>query len=472
MKEGMTQRQDIPGENRFDVIVIGGGSAGVAAAISSARGGARTLLVESAPMIGGELISGISMLGCLSTRGDWIVGGVVTELLDRLKPLGGYIGPVFDYRALHLVCFDTELMKIAVMQAVAEAGVHLRVQAFFCGIETGGDDTRVRLMHKGGEAWYAARVVIDCSGDGDVTVAAGAPSEKGAPGTGALQPPSLVYRVCGVETEPLLRFVRDNPTHFGLGDYPGLGMDARQCAEALYAQGQPKVLLRGTQGLLKEAIDAGEMYPTSVLAIVPTSTARKEVSINSTQLAGVDGTRAASLSEALPQLMAQVSQGLAFLRRRVPGFEQAALAAVAPKIGVRETRRILGEHVLDEADIMQGRKRADGIAKGGHELDILAVDGHRHETIAEGGSYDIPYECLVPRGQRRLLVAGRCISSTREAQSSVRVMGTCMAMGQAAGTAAALCALDDGWSGDVRDVDRARLRRTLIADGAVLEGTL
>jgi FAD dependent oxidoreductase len=186
----------------------------------------------------------------------------------------------------------------------------------------------------------------------------------------------------------------------------------------------------------------------------------------------VDGTRAASLSEALPQLMAQVSQGLAFLRRRVPGFEQAALAAVAPKIGVRETRRILGEHVLDEADIMQGRKRADGIAKGGHELDILAVDGHRHETIAEGGSYDIPYECLVPRGQRQLLVAGRCISSTREAQSSVRVMGTCMAMGQAAGTAAALCALDDGWSGDVRDVDRARLRRTLIADGAVLEGTL
>lgn len=278
--------------------------------------------------------------------------------------------------------------------------------------------------------------------------------------------------MCGVETEPLLRFVRDNPAHFGLGDYPGLGMDARQCAEALYAQGQPKVLLRGTQGLLKEAIDAGEMYPTSVLAIVPTSTARKEVSINSTQLAGVDGTRAASLSEALPRLMAQVSQGLAFLRRRVPGFEQAALAAVAPKIGVRETRRILGEHVLDEADIMQGRKRADGIAKGGHELDILAVDGHRHETIAEGGSYDIPYECLVPRGQRRLLVAGRCISSTREAQSSVRVMGTCMAMGQAAGTAAALCALDDGWSGDVRDVDRARLRRTLIADGAVLEGTL
>lgn len=455
----------------FDVIVVGGGSAGVAASIAAARNGARTLLVESSPMLGGELISGIAMLGCLSTRGEWIVGGVVRDLLGRVEALGGYIGPVFDYRALHLVCFDTELMKIAVMQAVAEAGVQLRVQAFFCGIDVGGETARVRLVHKGGEAWYSARVVIDCSGDGDVAVAAGADSEKGAPGSGALQPPSLVYRVCGVETEPLLRFVREHPHHFGLGDYPGLGMDAQQCADALYRQGQPKVLLRGTHGLLKQAIDAGEMYPTSVLAVVPTSAARKEVSINSTQLAGVDGTRAGSLSAALPPLMAQVGQGLDFLRRRLPGFEHAALAAVAPKIGVRETRRIVGDCVLDEADILQARKRPDGVAKGGHELDILAVDGHRHETIAEGGSYDIPLECLIPRGQRRLLMAGRCISSTREAQSSVRVMGTCMATGQAAGTAAALCALDRGWGGDVREVDRARLRRTLLEDGAILEGT-
>lgn len=456
----------------FDVIVVGAGSAGVAAAISSARHGARTLLVESAPMIGGELISGIAMLGCLSTRGDWIVGGVVTDLFERLKPRGGYIGPVFDYRALHLVCFDTELMKIAVMEAVAEAGVQPLVQTFFCGIETHETGSVVRLLHKGGEARVTARVVIDCSGDGDVAVAAGAHSEKGAADSGQLQPPSLVYRVCNVETEPLLRFVREHPEHFGLGDFPGLGMSAQQCADALYAQGQPKVLLRGTKGLLKQAIDAGEMYATSVLAVVPTSNARKEVSINSTQLAGVDGTRASSLSGALAPLMAQVGQGLDFLRRRLPGFENAVLAGVAPKIGVRETRRITGDVVLREEDIMLGRKRDDGIARGGHELDILAVDGHRHETIAQGGSYDVPLGCLIPAGQRNLLMAGRCVSSTREAQSSLRVMGTCMAMGQAAGTAAALCVGDANWGGDVRELDVARLRRTLANDGAVLEGVL
>ena len=169
----------------YDVIVIGAGSAGIAAAISSARRGARTLLVESAPMLGGELISGISLLGCLSTRGEWIVGGVVTELLTKVKALGGYIGPVFDYRALHLVCFDTELMKIAVMQAVDEAGVQALVQAFFCGIEIPADAApRVRLVHKGGERWLSARVVIDCSGDGEVAVQAGARSTLGAPGTG------------------------------------------------------------------------------------------------------------------------------------------------------------------------------------------------------------------------------------------------------------------------------------------------
>jgi hypothetical protein len=429
------------------------------------------LLIDAAPMPGGELISGISMLGCLSTRGEWIVGGVVTELLDRVKALGGYIGPVFDYRALHLVCFDTELMKVAVTALLAEAGVHGLMQAFVFGVQQDATGVRLRAVHKGGEHWYSARVVVDCSGDGDVAVLAGAAFEIGAP-DGRMQPPTLVYRLCGVETQPLLEFVRRHPAHFGLGDYPGLEMDAQQCAEALYRQGQPKVLLRGTRGLLKDAIEAGEMYPTSVLAIVPTSNARKEVSVNSTQVAGVDGTRADSVSAALPPLMAQVMQGLAFLRRRIPGFEQAQLAAVAPRIGIRETRRITGDYVLTGDDILRGRKRGDGVAKGGHELDILAVNGHRHETIAEGGSYDIPYECLVPRGQSRMLVAGRCLSSTREAQSSARVMGTCMATGQAAGTAAALCATDASWSGDVRSVDRAQLRRRLLADGAILEGTL
>jgi len=454
----------------WDVIVVGGGSAGVAASVAAARNGARTLLIDASPMPGGELISGISMLGCLSTRGEWIVGGVGQELIDRLKALGGYIGPVFDYRALHLVCFDTELMKIAVMQTLAEAGVRLLLPAFVFGAETTADGMRLRVVHKGGEHWYSARVVIDCSGDGDAAVLAGAQHEIGA-ADGRLQPPSLVYRLCGVETEPLLRHVREHPADFGLGDYTGLNMTAQQCADALYRQGLPKVLLRGTQGPLKRAIDAGEMYPTSVLAIVPTSTARKEVSINSTQLDGVDGTRAESLSAALPLLMAQVMQGMNFLREHLPGFEHAQLAAVAPRIGVRETRRVVGDYVLNEHDILSARKRADGVAKGGHELDILAVDGHRHETIAEGGSYDIPLECLIPRGLKRMLMAGRCISSTREAQSSARVMGTCMAMGQAVGTTAALCVRDPRWNGDVRSVDRVALRRTLLADGAVLEGT-
>jgi len=454
----------------WDVIVVGAGSAGVAAAVSASRNGARTLLVDSSPLPGGELISGISMLGCLSTRGEWIVGGVVTDLLDRVKTLGGYIGPVFDYRALHLVCFDTELMKIAITGMLHEAGVHLLMQAFVFGVEQDASGVSLRTVHKGGERQYRARVVVDCSGDGDVATLAGAEYEMGA-ADGKMQPPTLVYRVCGVETQPLLDFVRRHPDHFGLGDYPGLDMNAQQCAEALYRQGQPKVLLRGSVGLLKEAIDSGDMYPTSVLAIVPTSAARKEVSVNSTQLAGVDGTRAESVSAALAPLMAQVNQGLNFLRRRIPGFERAELAAVAPRIGIRETRRIRGDYELTGDDILQGRKRADGIAKGGHELDILAVNGHRHETIAEGGSYDIPLECLIPREQARMLVAGRCISSTREAQSSARVMGTCMATGQAAGTAAALCATDPRWAGDVRQVDRALLRRTLLRDGAVLEGT-
>ena len=143
---------------------------------------------------------------------------------------------------------------------------------------------------------------------------------------------------------------------------------------------------------------------------------------------------------------------------------------MAPWIGVRETRRVVGETVLTEADVLGGHKSEDGIAKGGHHVDVHGSGTYQKRTPVSGGrSYDIPYGCLIPKALANVLVAGRCISSTREANGSVRVMGQCLATGEAAGTAAAVCATE-GWS-DVRSVSTARLRNRLKSQGAIIDGT-
>lgn len=456
-------------EIECDVLVVGAGSAGIAAAVSAARHGARTLLVEAGPMAGGELISGISMLGVISARGEWIVGGVARELLKEVESLGGYIGPVFDYRALHLVCFDPELMKLAVMNQLSRAGVQLMLYSMATGVVASEGSVRgVVVRNKSGSQLVRAKVFVDASGDADLVDPAGGTTELGHDGR-LFQPPSLLFRMIGVDTRALLGNVREAPEDYGLAEYAGLGMTRQQCADALWKQGQPKVVLLGDRGPLKRAIASGEMFPTSILAVLPVSTARREVSINCTQIGNVDATQTRQLSAALPTFFEQIQTSMRFLKAHVPGFAEAQFSGTAGKIGVRETRRFTGDYVLTEDDVLQGRKRADVVAKGGHEIDLFAVSSHRRQPIKDGGTYDLPLAAAIVKGVRNLFAVGRCISATREAQSSARVMGTCMAMGQAAGTAAGLCAAAGGWGGDVRDTPIAELQERLRAAGAILE---
>ena len=216
----------------------------------------------------------------------------------------------------------------------------------------------------------------------------------------------------------------------------------------------------------------GELYPTALLAVTPVSTDRREVALNTTRVANVDATDTAALSATMPQLVDQVWNCQGFLRKRVPGFEEAAFAGLAPRIGIRETRRIVGEHTLTGEDVLNAVKRDDGIAKGGHHVDIHG-DGtdQVRRPIRDGGSYDIPFGCLVPKDTKNLLVAGRCLSADREAHSTARVMGSCMGMGQAAGTAAAMAREMNDYD-DIRAIDGGALRARLKQQGAVLDGIL
>jgi hypothetical protein len=456
--------------HHYDVIVVGGGAAGVAAAIASAQNGAHTLLVEAGPSVGGELLSGLPIDGCLNAQGEWIVGGIAADLFARTRQLDGYVGAIFDWRLIWGVCLDPEVMKLVVVEALARHNVHTLLYSFVEDVVLDGNRVAgIMVVNKNNKTLLTADFIIDCSGDGDVSVLAGAPYEKGSP-KGEYQPVTLVFRMSGVDYPALLEFVRDHPEEFILGESPIHKKTPAECAQEIYKSGYPFAGLNAKGPLLSAAIASSEMFPCTAVYMWPTSPARRELGFNTTRIADIDATDTVALSESLSTLVEQVRMAMTFARKNIPGLSQATLSGVAPRIGIRETRRIMGEYVLTADDVVTGRKFPDGIAKGGHHVDIHGSGtAQKRIPVQNGRSYDIPYGCLVPKNISNVLVAGRCLSSTREANGSARVMGQCMATGEAAGTAAAMC-VEIGWR-DVRQMDVTELRRSLEAQGAVLDGT-
>jgi hypothetical protein len=457
----------------FDVVVLGGGASGVAAAAAAAKNGRKTLIVESGTMLGGELLSGMSLDGVLNARGEYVVGGISDELFAECREMDGFIGPIHDHRLICYVCVDPELMKIAVMRVLERHGVTPWLQTF-------AEDVVVRdgvvsglvVVNKSGRTLVSADWFIDCSGDGDLAVGGGAPYEL-SDASGDLQPLSLMFRMSNVDAQSLLRFAQANVDSLAVGesDYIRGSLSDRQLVDKLVEQGEPSLFFKSEGPFLGDAIRRGDLAPTALIMIQPTSKARREVCVNATRVGGnIDGTDTAAVSATVGTLMEQVWKTSVFLKKHLPGFEQAAFAGLAPRVGVRETRRVMGDYLLTKDDVVSGRKFPDSaVAKGAQHVDI-----HQSGTtqiripIANGGSYDIPFGCLLPLGLKNVMVAGRCLSATREGMGTARTMGPCMAMGEATGTAAALCA-DRGHT-EVRQLAVRELQQRLKKNGAVIDG--
>jgi hypothetical protein len=457
----------------YDVAVIGGGAAGIGAAIAAAKTGARTILVEAGPIFGGELLSGMSIDGVLNGRGEWVVRGVADEIFEECRKMDGFIGPLHDYRLICYVCVDPEIMKIAVMRVLERHGVTpaLYTQLTDVVCDNGTVKSAI-LVHKNTRTALSAKYFIDASGDGDLAFLAGAPTEF-SDESGELQPLSLMFRMSGVENEPLLRFVRDNAPSLAVGESEAVraGRTDEQLAQAIHDQGEPTIFFRGNGPFLGGAIQRGEMAPTALIMIMPTSKARKEVCVNATRIAeNISGLDALGVSGAVSRLMEQVWNTAEFLKAHCPGFENAVFAGMAPRVGIRETRRVMGEYVLSGDEAAKAVKQRDVITKGAHHIDIHQ-DGTRQVRIpiADGGSYDIPFGCLIPRDVKNVLTAGRCISTDRTANGTTRMMGQCLGTGHAAGTAAAMC-IAKGHE-DIRQLPVKDLQAKLREQGAVLDGT-
>jgi len=457
-----------------DVIVAGGGPAGVVAAIASARNGSDTLLVERYGFLGGAITGQFvtTLNSFLDMQGRQIVGGIPQEVIDRLQKLGGTLGHLQDnlwWSTGSITLVDPALMKHVLLETALEAGVKLLLHTHVQDVVMDGDTIKgVVVANKGGAQAILGRLVVDSTGDGDVASSAGAPYVRGR-GDGSMQHVSLMLRMGNVDQEKILAYVRENPGQFIIGENPYGRRSVEETIAQLHDIYQAPAMA-GFFKLVEEAVERGDMHPFSprgglCLQMTPR---RGEMGVYATNVANVDSTDAWNLTRAEIELRRQALITVQFLKKYVPGFESAHLIDVAPQVGVRETRRIIGEYVLTEEDVLEGRKFPDVIAKGSHPADIHSPDDPKkviHLHVKDGGSYDIPYRCLVPKKVDNLLVAGRCASATHEAMGSARVVGTCMAMGQAAGTAAALCAT---YRVVPRWLDVEKLQKRLVEQGAVL----
>ncbi len=423
--------------DRVDVLVVGGGPAGVGAAISAARLGAKTLIVEQFNCLGGVATSGghnhFSLYTAWNDFDTQVVGGVPDELRRRIldEGYGTYSGGCLD--------FDLEGVKFLLDRMVAEAGVDVLYYTFYCDtLVEGGAVTGGIVQNKSGRQAILAHRVVDCTGDGDVAYHAGAHFAQGRPQDGRCQPCTLMFTIAGV-------------------DWP-------RVAEWRTTYQNKEVWLKAQRDGIMEP------FQSVIMGFWHTDVLPDQVGINMTHLLDVDTTNTRDLTWATIEGRRQAHHLVEVFRKVVPGMERCYMISSAPALGLRESRRIEGVVTLTAEDIMAQRTWDDTICYGSFYIDIHnpAGPGMGGQTWypPKGWRYQIPYGVTVPKEVDNLLVAGRCISTDHVALGSTRIMSTCMALGEAAGAAALLSLHEEV---PPRELEPDVLRSQLQAQGAIVD---
>jgi hypothetical protein len=467
---------EIPILKETDVVVVGGGPAGVCAAIASARTGAKTLLIEQHGCLGGMMTLGLVMpLDARCSRSGKPFGGILEELVKRIAHLTrDYCGG--EGKDHHLYS-SPHIAKYVLLDTVLNSGADVLLHCALVDVEKQGSDIRRLIVQtKSGLGGVSGRIFIDATGDGDLIARAGEAFVSGSePGvmaslertglnkiheeaavygdygqTGVMQPVSLMFTMGGVDVEEAKPLINKKLT------YSDLGMTREDFRRLPYAN---------TPGFMENGND----LPLPQGRVLFFKNRRPgEVTINMTRVTGINGADALELSDGELVAQRQTFYVLDFLKRFVPGFKGAYLLETASALGVRETRRLLGRYVLTGTDAITCVPFSDVIAHGSYIIDIHDPQGGRKAIGGriQGDCYDIPYRCLLPVHVTNLLASGRCISTDHVAHSTTRIQGTCMLTGQAAGTVAAL-SLENKCFPSELPVDV--IQRRLVSDGVALQ---
>jgi hypothetical protein len=382
----------------WDVVVIGGGPGGIPAAVAAARNGAKVLLVEKYGFLGGMATSAL-VHPYMKYKADEkiITRGLFEEFVDKLYEAGA----ILDNRQT----FEAEEMKCLLDDFVMDSGVDLLLHTQALGVLTDGKKIKaVRLLHKGGVEDIRADIFIDSSGDGDIALWSGAEVEVGRSKDGGCQPMTTGFRMANVDKKK---------------------MPVRSKINELYDMAKANGEINNKR---ENVLFFDTVHPDVI-------------HFNTTRILGKSALNGWSLSEAEIEGRKQVIEMVQFLKKYVDGFENSYLMKIGTQIGVRESRRVMGQYVLNADDVLSAKHFDDGITCGSYPIDIHnpAGTGTDLRYLKKGEYYKIPYRCLVPNKVDNLIIASRCISSTHEAHSSLRVMPIVWGIGEAGGTAASMC---------------------------------
>ena len=447
--------RSLPVFGEFDVVVVGGGPAGLAASVSAAKHGAKVLLIERYGFLGGMgTAGGVTNFAGLYGRKNGVmqqvVHGVVDDLLARMAATGGLNDPQDGMQGrIRVQSYDISSLKCAADQMLVAAGVQILFHSYACAVVMQDSTIKAKIEAlvietKSGRMAVRANQFIDCSGDADVAHFAGVPSETGD-GQGSGLYPTTMFRVGHVDATTALA---------AIGEFKAIN--------TLMAQAEKDK--PGQYNFPREgAIVRPQKNPSEWRANV--------TQVANSQGKAMDATDAQQLSDGELEGRRQIADYFRFLRHEVPGFANANIVDIAAQIGVRESRRIQGRYALTGDDILESRRFDDTIGVNAWPMELHAagrIDWRfPHNWQFETGRVynDLPFRMLVPLKVNNLLVAGRCASMTHEGQSAARVSGACFAMGQAAGTAAAM--LSEGQT--TADVDVKALQQLLVQDGVYLD---
>ena len=467
----------------YDVIVAGGGTSGVAAAICAARAGANTLLIERLGALGGQMnVSGppgFSYAHLFNPRWEQVIGGIIEETHNRLLKEGHalpHLKP--DFRAGYSFSYvDPDWWGLLMFQMMQENGVHLLLHSLAVDVLKQGHTVRgVIVENTSGRQVILGKVIIDCTGEGDISVRAGAPYEK-LP-KDKLQPHTISFTADGVDWDKVLTYIKENLKEFIFLTNPYLNWTEEQVHERIKRVKDITEIgeQMGFLSLREKALAKGEWHGQSGVGffLIPREGGVIQAHFqHSSHVSNIDPTDVRDLTYGEIEARRQVMIAWKFIKKYLPGFEKAYITRVCPELRIRESRRIMGDYVLAREDVIEAKKFNDVIGKSafpaaGHHVASTDTLTHTSVNPKDGGSHDIPYRCLVPKNIENLLVAGKPISTDRDAYH--RFLQQTMVTGQAAGVAAALCAKKNITPREL-EKDVSKLQEILTQQGAILYGT-
>ncbi|HHT28401.1 MAG TPA: FAD-dependent oxidoreductase [Firmicutes bacterium] len=446
--------------NDYDVVVVGGGSSGVAAAVCAARQGVRVLLIERYGFLGGTLTAAlVAPMMTFHSPTEQVVSGFAQEIVNHLVARNASPGHIYDTTGYvpTVTPFDGEALKQLELELCLAAGVELLLHAVVVGVGVAaGHIETLQIQTKDGLHTIRVGQVVDASGDADVAALAGVNFAFGRPDDNLAQPATLCFKLSQVDTQQIREYIQAHPEDFRIGPRGVQGF-----------VDTPLLSVSGFYSHINQARQAGEVSLDRDQVLFFNTPYPDEVIVNMTRVTKVKELTSEFLTLAEVEARRQVYDLTAFMQRRLPGFAAARLVATGTQIGLRETRRIEGLYTITQDDVISGRQFDDCIARNAYPIDIHSPDGDGVVTlrIENEGAYAIPLRALLNSQVDNIVVTGRCISTTHAAHASTRLAPVCMALGQAAGTVAAMAAKAHSTP---EQVPIRQLQRQLVADGADL----